>query len=369
MTLFGLALSNLMRRRTRTLLSILGIGLAIGGAVALLSLGRGIVDSVASALEERGTDFIVTQRGTVDVFGGRLPEGIGARLEAVPGVASVAGEMITFTATDGDRQVLVAGWAPNSPSWGEVRLIAGHVPRPEERRVVLIGDAAAETLGLKPGDGLTLFEERFTVAGIARWASVMNRGIVAMRLAELQEVSFRPGQVTGFLVRLAPGADAAAVRQALSAAGPVLVSDAREMVAQDRNLAVLQAVSYAVSLIALALGGLNVLSTQLMAVQERRREIAMIAAMGWSDTRLIGLVVLEGMVLGVAGCVLGIGIGIAASGLFGAIPQIGHYIAFKPTVEGLVLPVIGALALCLLGALYPAWRAASVMPAEALRRG
>ncbi len=369
MNLLALALSNLLRRRTRTLLSILGIGLAIGGAVALLSLGRGIVDSVASALEERGTDLIVTQRGTVDVFGGRLPEDIAARLQAVPGVSAVAGEMITFTATQGDRQVLVAGWAPNSPSWREVRLVAGHVPRPEERRAVLLGDAAAESLGLKPGDDIALFDESFAVAGIARWSSVMNRGAVVMRLAELQEVSFRPGQVTGFLVRLAPGADAAAVRAALAAAAPVLVSDAREMVGQDRNLAVLQAVSYAVSLIALALGGLNVLSTQLMAVQERRREIAMIAAMGWSDARLIGLVVLEGMVLGVAGCVLGIAIGIAASGLFGAIPQIGHYIAFRPTVEGLGLPVLGALLLCLLGALYPAWRAVCVLPAEALRRG
>ena len=148
-----------------------------------------------------------------------------------------------------------------------------------------------------------------------------------------------------------------------------MVSEAAEVMDNDRNLAVLNAVSLAVSLIALALGGLNVLSSQLMSVQERTREIGIISAIGWTDRRLLALILMEGMVLGAMGCVLGIAIGMAFTGLFEAIPAIGSYIEFAPTVMGFLVPLAGAMVLCAVGALYPAWRAVRLSPAAALRRG
>lgn len=372
MNMFALALSNLRRRPARTLLSALGIGLAVGGAVALLSLGEGIRAGVGDSLDERGADLVVSQRASTDVFGGRLPEALGARLAAIQGVAGIDRELIAFVSREGGRPLLVAGVSEGAAALRQAPIVAGRNLAPGDERRIVLGDVVAETLGLAPGATIELGEERFEVIGIARWRSRMNRNVVLMPLAALQALTFRPGQVTGFHVRLADPASAALraqVRAALLAAGPVMVSEAAEVMDQDRNLAVLKAVSLAVSLIALALGGLNVLSTQLMSVQERTREIGMICAIGWSDGRLLALILLEGMVLGIVGCALGLGIGVAFTGLFEAIPAIGSYISFRPSVGGLLVPLAGAFVLCVGGALYPAWRAVRMSPAAALRRG
>jgi putative ABC transport system permease protein len=69
-----------------------------------------------------------------------------------------------------------------------------------------------------------------------------------------------------------------------------------------------------------------------------------------------------------AGCVFGVALGFLASYLFQAVPTIGEYIQFKPTL-GLIIPTVAAaFLLCATGALYPAWRAVRLSPAEALGR-
>ena len=178
----------------------------------------------------------------------------------------------------------------------------------------------------------------------------------------------RAGVVSGFWVRVAPGADRGAVRAAIEAALPVRVFETQEMLNGDRNIIVLRAVSSAVSTIALVMGALNLFGTLLMSVQERTREIGMIAAMGWADRRIIGLIMMEGLILGVLGCAGGVAVGLIASRAFGALPMIGAVISFEPTLADLALPLLLALPLCAVGAAYPAWRAVRMMPADALRR-
>lgn len=367
MTLAGLAWNNLLRRPARTLLTVLTIALAVGTAVGLLALGRGITDSVARGLDESGAELMVAQRGATEIISARLPESFGPRLAALPGVAAVSAELYAFTATGAGRQVLLVGWSEGSPAWASVPLAAGRLPRPGEA-ALLLGDTLAESLGVGLGARIELFEESVEVVGITRFATAMNRGLGIMPLASLQTASLREGQVTAFSVRAAPGVDRAALRAAIAAALPVQVSDTRELLAGDRNVAVLQAISRAISAVALVMGGLSLLSTLLMSVQERTREIGMIAAMGWSDRRIVTLIGVEGLLVGLAGCTGGVLVGLAASRLFDAIPAIGDFVAFTPQAGDLVLPLLAALPLCVLGAAYPAWRAVRMMPAEALRR-
>src|ERR1700731_4703623 len=74
MNLIGLALRNLRRRPIRTSLSILGIGLAVGSALALIALSRSIQDSTRDGMDELGDDLVVMQKGASDIFGGFIPE-------------------------------------------------------------------------------------------------------------------------------------------------------------------------------------------------------------------------------------------------------------------------------------------------------
>lgn len=370
MTLFGFAFSNLARRPARTLLTFLGIALAVGTAVALLALGRGITDSVARGFDEHGATLVVSPRSATDIMTGRLPEALGGKIAAVPGIAEVSGELYAFTVAPNGEHVLSAGWAPDSSVWTDTPLIAGRLPA-EDASEVLLGDVAARVLGVEVGDSIDLFDEEFEVVGIARFATAINRGLIAMMLPQLQEASLRPGQVSFFSVQLNPGLDAASVertKREVEARLPVIVSDAEEFTARDRNVKVLEAISNAVSLVALAMGALSLLSALLLSVQERTREIGMLAAMGWSDARIVALIVVEGLVIGVAGCAGGLLIGIFASSFFSAIPSIGNLIAFSPRASDFALPLALAIPLCAVGAAYPAWRAVRLRPAEALRQ-
>jgi putative ABC transport system permease protein len=371
MNLVGLALRNLGRRPVRTSLSILGIGLAVGGALALIALSRSIQDSSREAINELGDDFVVTQKGASDIFGGFIPESTIERVAAIPGVARVAGELFMFAPSDDTHSVLTLGWPDTSYLWNKVPLREGRLPASSERHVAVVGNTAAASLGKKLGDELELVGETFRIVGISNYTTVINRGLVLVPLIDLQEASFRRRQVTVIHVNIERGAAAVELgraRAAIEALGNVTVATADEVLKNDRNLAILDAVSLAISIIAVAMGALSVLSALVMATQERTREIGIFAAIGWSNRRIMSSIVLEGMLMCAIGCVLGVLLSFLAAFAFPHIPAIGTLISFKPSGT-VIAPVLGAaFALCLLGGLLPAWRAARMVPAEALRR-
>ena len=370
MTMAGLAFSNLARRAARTLLTVLGIALAVGTAVALLALARGVAESVGRGLDETGAEFVVAPRNATGVLSSRLPESVGGVIAAMSGVESVSGELYAFTVTADNQSVLIAGWSRNAAGWKEAPLRSGRLPEPD-RREILIGDSLAEGLGLAADDEIDLFDETFEVVGVTGYATAMNRSMVIMPLAALQEAALREGQVSFFTVRLVAELDEAArdrVRQAIERELPVVVSDTEEILDRDMNYEILQAISSAVSLVALVSGAVSLLATLLISVQERTREIGMMAAIGWSDGRIVALIVIEGVLIGLAGCVLGVVLGVAASALFDRLPAIGGFVSFTPRAADMALPLLFALPLCAAGAAYPAWRAVRLMPADALRR-
>jgi putative ABC transport system permease protein len=160
----------------------------------------------------------------------------------------------------------------------------------------------------------------------------------------------------------------ARIKNDIEALGRVSVSMTSEVLAKDRNFQTMNAVSHAISIIALAMAVMNVLNTLLMTIQERTREIGIVTAIGWSDRLIMGSIVMEGLVMCAAGCAAGVVLGFLASFLFQAMPTIGEYIQFKPTL-GLIVPTVAAaFVLCAIGSLYPAWRAIRMNPAEALGR-
>ncbi|MDP3896496.1 MAG: ABC transporter permease [Mesorhizobium sp.] len=372
MTLVEFAYSNLKRRPARTLLTILGIALAIGTAVALLALGRGIYESLAEGFTERSSELLVTQRNVIDITAMRLPESMGLELAAVDGVAEVSSELYVFTSTPAGQQVMVAGVSDSAAKWALVPVASGRRPdagRPE----IMLGDVIAQTLGAKVGDRIELLDEEFEVVGITAYGTALNRGVAAMPLKVLQEASLRLAQVSTFSIRLDPGLSQVRkreVRAAIEQRLPVVVSDMQEIadrLSSDRNITILKAVSNAISIVAVVMGALNLLATLLLSVQERTREIGMLSSIGWSDRLVISLIMIEGLFIGILGCVGGVLVGLAASSLFGSIPAIGDIISFTPSLSDLVLPVAFAIPLCMVGAAYPAWRAVHMLPAEALR--
>jgi putative ABC transport system permease protein len=370
MNLIGLAIRNLQRRKVRSSLSILSIAIAVGSALALIGISRSIEDSTREGMEEIGDDVVVTQRGASDLFGGYLPLQVADRVALIPGVARVSGELFLFASSERGRTVLSVGWPENSYLWKAVPIREGRVPAAGESHVAVLGDSVADALGKSIGDMIELQGEKFRVIGIAKYASVVNRGIVMVPLQDLQEATYRQRQISMIHVIYARNlvtGDTVRIKDAIESLGRVSVSTANEVLQNDRNFSILKAVSVAVSIIALGMGVLNVLNALLMATQERTREIGIIAAIGWTDRQIMSSIVIEGLLMCALGCVLGIVLSFFAALLFPMIPTIGNYISFRPSL-GLILPtVVAAFVLCMIGSLYPAWRAIRLPPAVALR--
>jgi putative ABC transport system permease protein len=220
----------------------------------------------------------------------------------------------------------VSGWPRSSFLWKRIPLAAGRLPVEGEGRAVVVGDFIADALGKTIGDTVDILDEKFRIVGVSKFRTLANRGTIVGPLDELQEVAFRRGQVTLFHVNLRRGlrgAERDALKTQIAGLGPVAVSETAEILRNDRNLSVLRAVSLAISVIALIIGGVNVLNTMLMAVQERTREIGIVVAIGLSDRQIITSILIEGVTLGTLGCCLGVLLGLLASNGFSAIALSG----------------------------------------------
>jgi putative ABC transport system permease protein len=278
---------------------------------------------------------------------------------------------VMYAPIDHDQQKVLTGWAADSFFWQRMPISNGHLPGLHEHRVVVLGSGAAEALHKDIGDNLDILDARFSVVGIANYQSALNRSMIYMPLPELQDIAFRQKQVTMFEIKLQPTvapAEIEAIKAEVGQMDSLLATPTDQLLQHDRNLLVMKAISRSVSLIALTMGALSVLNALLMAVQERTREIGIMTAIGWSRARTMASIVFEGVLIGVAGCSVGIPLSYGISLLFGYLPTIGDILSFHPSLSMVLPTLLASLALCAVGSLYPAWRAASMSPADALRR-
>ncbi len=370
MNLVTLAFRNIRRRISRSAIVTLSVGLSVASALSLVALANSIEAGASESLDERGADLMVMQRDASDIFSGFIPEGAVERAAAVAGVAGVAGELVMFAPIERQAQKLVSGWSADSFMWKRMPIKRGRPPAKGERRVAILGANVAEVLHKNVGDQVDILDAAFIVVGIADYQSALNRSTVIVPLRDLQEIAYREGQVTLLEIRLDPQLEperTESARAELERLGPLLVTPTDQLLLRDRNLTVMKATSRSVSLIALAMGGLSVLNALLMAVQERTREIGVMMAIGWARSRTMAAIVIEGALIGLAGCLIGIPLAFAVCFFFRALPTVGDILSFHPT-PGMVAPTLAAaILLCALGSLYPAWRAASMTPADALR--
>lgn len=371
MTWLDLLLRNLWRRPGRSAFTLVGVALAVGSFLTLAGLSRGMSDAAQESLAERGVDLVVVQRGMVEFFASDLPESLEQEILGIPGVAEVSAELATITPVGEDAHAIVAGWRPDSFEWRSVPLIRGRMPQPGERGVVL-GEALAEALHAGIGSVVTFSFTPFHVTGIAGFTSVLNRGLAVLRLNDHQALLAHDGRVTLFNVRLAQPDDATAIASAreliTGLRRDLSVTTPGEVLRANKAVRVLATTSSAISLLALAIAALSVLNTLAMAVEERTHDIGILAAIGWSRARILGLILSEGLLLASLGGVLGAGLGWFGNNLLNLLIVPGGGVSARATVSLTLLALTASLVLGGFGALWPAWRAARLDPASALRR-
>ncbi|MHC4608306.1 MAG: FtsX-like permease family protein, partial [Planctomycetota bacterium] len=377
MMLTGYTLRELGRHRARTLLTLTGVIIGVGALVAVgvtLDTTRG---AYRALLESAGGRAALEVRA--DGESGLDPV-LATKVARTPGVQTAVGSVHASAALltdDGPQISLVLGIDPERN--GVVRSLEIRNGGPlRTREDVLLDAGFAESHGFGPGDRVRVLtvtgQAVFNVAGTVEPSGAASFGgaVTYMRLEAAQALFDLKDRVTTIEVVLEDERRheevAAAVRAALPAGTRVERTAARAVLARDAFLSTEQGLA-GNSLLSVIAGAFIVLNTFLMNVGERRRQLALLRALGTTRKQMTRLLLREALLLSVIGTILGIGFGIGGAHLLKA----GVESLLSLTIPSLTLsPTILLLALAAgpgvaVGAtLVPAFRAGRTAPLDHL---
>ncbi len=365
------AWKNLWRRRLRTLLTLGGIGMAIGAFVGLVGFSRSFEHAWLMMYLSSGTTMDVVQQSFLNTS---VDQADGAKLRALPQVELAAPMILNLLALSSDVNALSYGWQADSYEFQSLHILAGRRFRDGQPEVML-GDLLAENLHVKPGDTLQIEGSPFTVVGIYHGDSALEAGAVIMPLDQMQKLGGLQGKVTAFHLRLRPPPPGESEKEYLAAVSaeiekmfPRLRAIPAAQRASDNQLVQLShAAAWGTSCIALLIGILGIANTMAMSVFERTREIGILRALGWKRWRVMLLIQLEAAALGVAGGLLGMVVGFGALRLLAVLPQTATIVSSSIPVTLLAEALGIAILAGLIAGAVPAWRGAQLSPVEALR--
>ena len=364
----GMVARNLWRRRTRTTLTLLGIGISIATIVALGGIMGGMTDLLTEMMTSGQTDLLAIEADVSDTSYSAIDQRVGARIAALPQVEAISGVVITVASTEENPLLIVFGYHPREFAIRHFHVVEGS-PLVAGRQAI-VGRRMAEAMGLEVGDTLRLAESNFRVVGIFETGVSFEDSSVVIGLREAQALAGKPHQVTWYAIKLRTTSleEAEMMRDYLNEHFPeIQCSISSEFVEMMPDMKTGNQMVTQVSFLAIFIGVVGMLNTMLMSVLERTREIGVLRALGWRRRQVLEMILRESLVLGLLGWAGGILLGMGLAWGIQQIPIINGMISVRYEPMLFVQAVVIALVAGVLGGLYPAWRATRMRPVEALR--
>ncbi|HKZ86161.1 MAG TPA: ABC transporter permease [Anaerolineae bacterium] len=359
-------LRSLLRRRTRTALTVVGIGIGLSAVVLLSGLADGFIIIFNQMMAGTDMDLVVRQAEATDFSYSAISERDGRKIAALPGVQSVSGIVIGAITMEEMPFLLVFGYAPHEPAIEHFRIVEGRSL--SGSREMILGRAAADAMKVRVGDIVRMSEVGFRVVGIFETSMSIEDSGGVIPLRDAQALTGKPRQVSMYGVKIVDPGQAESIQAQIEASVPgVAVSPSSEFAENLPDLQATYAMVWAISGLAILVGGIGMMNTMVMSIYERTREIGALRALGWRRRRVLRMVLRESLALSLVGALAGILLAAVFSALLSLIPLWGEMliVTFSPGL--LAQALIVAAVLGMLGGLYPAWRASNLRPAEALR--
>jgi putative ABC transport system permease protein len=391
---------NLRTRPLRTALALIGLSVPILGVLGLFSISQGLRNMVGDTLSQVEGIMIVRENTPTPALS-ELPAALEAKIRAVPGVRVVAPELWKI-APNVEGRGLMMGLARGKnlaasiidqpviqgediPSHALLKsavfpraLKEGRFLRPSDQgqpnivisRKIARDHPKEKNQPRQVGDTLHIYGKPFQIIGIYDTGSMLLDVVIVMDIntaRKLMETS--AGTVSSYYVETTNPATndkvAAAIEQSVHGV------DARSMQEFSANFGALMGsvdifLMMTVSL-ALLVGVIGIINTMLMSTSERFVEFGVLRTNGWSQGNILALVTLEsgylGLLAGIVGCVLATLMALVANQFISG----GFQLLLPPWLFALGLSL--SLVTGTLGGLYPAWRAARLVPMDAIRIG
>ncbi len=390
--LLARAVQGLARHPVRTGLSVAGIAVAAALLLNMVMLGGGLERSFEQLLLGRGFQVRLTPQGTLPFDSEATMRGatdLVRALRADPEIAE-AGAILgaAVQAMAGDSLVPLIGYGIDPEGQGVYQVEEGSDLRPDDLGGVLVGRPAAERLGWAVGDTVRLLgrrdpqvaaagsERTLVVRGVVRWLYDQRGQLsVGTLLPVMRDLALLPAdRASVIMVRVAEDSAVRRVTARLRASfAGVEVNSVEMLVAQFRmRVTYFRQLAIILGTISLVVTVLLVGTLLVITVNERLGEIATLRVLGVPRERVVGQVLLEGVLLSAAGAAAGTVLGLAtARGLdriLTAFPGLPAGISFfVPRGDHLVTAAVVLLVSGTLAGAWPAWLAARAPLAPALR--
>jgi lipoprotein-releasing system permease protein len=385
-------------------IAIAGLGLGVAVLIVVLSVMNGFEEVLRTRI------LSLTAHATISGLEGRLTDWRGqvAKLERFPGILAAAPyieEQAMMTHGEKSAGVLLQGVVPTAENRVvdlSPHLLSGSLNDllPGQYRVIL-GKALAEELGAQVGDRVVLIVAQgdvtpvgvvprmrsFQVAGILSVGMYdYDRRIALISMQDAAKLLRMGDDITGIRLNLVDMYAAPRVVHAAAVAlgGGVYVEDwTNQHVNFFRSIEITKRILFVILSLVVAVAAFNIVSTMVMVVKDKRRDIAILRTFGASPGSILSVFVVQGSLIGVLGIAFGVALGVLiAFNLQDLVHGLEDVVGFKfldakvyfmsdlPAHVRLndVLRICGvAFVLACLSTLYPAWRAARLLPAESLR--
>ncbi len=399
-TSFKLAFRNLWRRKSRTFIALVGVVLAVSLFIAVNTT----IDSLTVNLVEGYTaylgkyDIIITGKGTSTFFD---PVNMSEKVLSVEGVEEVVPALILRGITyigDKKRGLLLIG--VNTSDVGDnwsFEVIEGSIDISTNR--CLVPDVIATNFDIYVGENFTLsmynFEAKhyvnssLTIGGIIKTPSelpVNMRRVVFVSLETLQGLSGLNNTVDVLFVKLSEKIINYSDLEDSVSKIVEIGSSIQEKIGLEYTVFlvkahVLESVSGVVStqrvmlnifvLIAVLMACILIVSTMLMNVAERIREIGILRSVGSSKAQIFTSILIEAIIIGLIGSTVGLGLGLLLGKYVISPSLVGFRKQFQVSIfvvspQSLNLGLLLGVLTSIIGGFYPAYSASKMTPLEAL---
>ncbi len=405
-TCFQVAIAALLTNKMRTLLTMLGIIIGVGSVIAMVSIGNGASAKVQAAVKELGVNLISVTPGN-------------AKFKHLPGISPDTTTTLTLNdyhmiqrsfpdlvtgacplvrgmvqVRDGDQvaSAQLTGTTPSFPSVMNRTVRAGSFITGDDeqmrKRVVLLGTTVVAALfgseNLNPvGQTVEINGAMFTVQGVLQPKGTSSAGHdlddivmvpmstaiyrvlnqkwlseIDIQVARKSEMTVAMEQITRLLERRHQIHVSAGAPDDFTVRNQTAVLQASSSVA--RSMTILLGGIASVSLV---VGGIGIMNIMLVSVQERTREIGVRKAIGARRRDILLQFLIEALIMALLGGFAGVSIGVGSVFCF---VNILHWAAVVTASSVITAMLVSALVGLFFG-IYPARKAASMNPIEALR--
>jgi putative ABC transport system permease protein len=359
-------LANLVHRPFRTIISIVAVAVEVTLILLIVGLSIGMLTDTKNRQVGIGADIMVQPPGSsllMGVSGAPVSIKVADRLRKLNHVVAVA-PVVTQLTTGGALEVIDGIDLPSfdSVSGGFHYLSGGPFQQPNE---MLVDDYVASSKKLKVGDTIEALNHQFRIAGVVEHGKGARKFVP---LATLQDIIGATGKASIFYVKLDDPNNADAVVQEIKSIPGMEqygVHSIKEYLSlmSSSSIPGLSTFIDVVIGISMVIGFIVIFQAMYAAVMERTREIGILKSLGASKLYIVNVILRETLLISIGGIILGFGVSYAARA---ALHHKFQTLPILITPEWLVRATIIAIIGSMLGAFYPALKAAQKDPIDAL---